>query len=169
MKYQRNGSNVDKEIREECISNIPLYPPFSPDKHDLVNKCLLHENVTDGHIINCNRLHNELNTSKGTINVPKKRKLQQLEKLSLRLMLRLLSAAEVLSWLWNWTINEKMTIRREDNYSKQVLFLNMSVRTKQSLRQRRDLHPTLKTDNLLLEQFALHPMTLVRLYIATNP
>jgi len=48
MKYQRHGSNVDKEIREECISNIPLYPPFSPDKHDLVNKCLLLENVTDG-------------------------------------------------------------------------------------------------------------------------
>jgi len=48
MKYQRHGSNVDKEIREECISNIPLYPPFSPDKLDLVNKCLLHENVTDG-------------------------------------------------------------------------------------------------------------------------
>ena len=84
-------------------------------------------------------------------------------------MLRLLSAAEVLSWLWNWTINEKMTIRREDNYSKQVLFLNMSVRTKQSLIQRRDLHPTLKTDNLLLEQFAVHPMTLVRLHIATYP
>jgi hypothetical protein len=43
-----HGSNADIEIRKECISNIPLYPPFSPDKHDLVNKCLLLENVTDG-------------------------------------------------------------------------------------------------------------------------
>jgi hypothetical protein len=48
IRYQHLGSNVDKEIEEEFISNIPLTPPISPDKHDLVNKCLLLENVTDG-------------------------------------------------------------------------------------------------------------------------
>ena len=114
IKYQRLGSNVDKEIREEFISNITLAPPLSLDQQDLINKCLLLGSGTDF-------TFNELkSTSRRIKHFQMYNQSAQKEKTAIigKAVAEIdVSAAEVLSWLWNWTSNEKMTIHREDDNS----------------------------------------------------
>jgi hypothetical protein len=114
IKYQRLGSNVDKEIREEFISNITLAPPLSLDQQDLINKCLPLGSGTDF-------TFNELkSTSRRIKHFQMYNQSAQKEKTAIigKAVAEIdVSAAEVLSWLWNWTSNEKMTIHREDDNS----------------------------------------------------
>ena len=114
IKYQRLGLTVDKEIREEFISNIPLAPPLTPDQQDLINKCLLLDNVTDGEFKKITSTSRRIEyfqkydrSSQGEKYVMIGKAVAEIDA----------SAPEVLSWRWNWTSNEKMIVHDKDDNS----------------------------------------------------